>query len=118
MTPAEMKTQLAHALGALGVEIAGHHGDHMRWSATDLATDLAPLLSAAQERSSTLTHNAIFPAQGKCVIQNILKHRIVEAIQSLEDGLELDDICYVLTEQLVYWQLMLFKHLNDPAGGH
>ena len=44
MAKADMKQRLISALETLGVEIAGRHADPLRWSATDLATDLAPLL--------------------------------------------------------------------------
>jgi hypothetical protein len=39
-----MKTLLRRALDALGVTAAGRPGDPYRWSSSDLATDLAPLL--------------------------------------------------------------------------
>ena len=49
MPTRDMKKRLVHALETLGVQIAGRYDDHLRWSVTDLATDLAPLLSVAQE---------------------------------------------------------------------
>ena len=113
MTKADIKQQLISALKTLGVEIAGRHADHLRWSATDLATDLAPFLSNHAEGKEDMTRVAIFRDATKLTIQDVLKQRIVEAIR-ITDGAELDDICYVLTEQLVYWQLTLFKNLNDP----
>lgn len=35
---------LESALRKMGVEFAGRDGDKLRWSVSDLATDLAPLL--------------------------------------------------------------------------
>ena len=63
MPTQNMKKRLVHALETLGVEIAGRHADHLRWSVTDLATDLAPLLSAGQEpaRGEAPTQKAPHP---------------------------------------------------------
>ena len=60
-----------------------------------------------------LLRTDIFRDTAKLTVQDVLKQRIVEAIR-LTDGAEIDDVCYVLTEQLVYWPLTLFKNLNDP----
>lgn len=49
MPTQSMKQRLTRALKTLGVDSAGRHGDPLRWSATDLATDLAPLLDSPDE---------------------------------------------------------------------
>ena len=54
MTTQDMKTRLNHALATLGVRSAGRHDDHVRWSATDLATDLASLLSEPDEQGNVM----------------------------------------------------------------
>jgi hypothetical protein len=48
---ATLHDALVQALAALGVTHAGHAGDLRRWSHTDLATDLAPLLARLLEEA-------------------------------------------------------------------
>jgi hypothetical protein len=40
----EMRTMLEIALRELGVEVAGRRDNPLRWSASDLATDMAPII--------------------------------------------------------------------------
>lgn len=58
-----------------------------------------------------MTRKEIFQDDTKLAIQDILKQRIVAAIAQTT-GAEVDDICFVLTSQLVFWQLVLWKNLN------
>lgn len=44
LTEAELKTAITQSLVILGVQTAGHFDDGLRWSRTDLVTDLTPVL--------------------------------------------------------------------------
>ena len=86
MPTQNMKKRLVHALEKLGVEIAGRHADHLRWSVTDLATDLAPLLSAGQEpaRGEAPTQKAPHPFS----MQKERQMTRSEAMTRLENALD------------------------------
>jgi hypothetical protein len=58
---------------------------------------------------------SIFKSNDKLVAQNSLKGDIVRAIQNNE-GCEVDDIIYVLMQQLAFWQMTLLERLNSEVG--
>jgi len=64
---------------------------------------------------TSMSRESIFKDAGKLAAQAALKNAIVRAIQNTE-GTELDDIIYVLMEQVVFWQLTYFEHLNRQRG--
>ncbi len=53
MDEATLKATLLEIFAALGLTHAGREGDSWRWSASDLATDLAPRLVAALRAAET-----------------------------------------------------------------
>jgi hypothetical protein len=63
---------------------------------------------------TSFTREAIFKDNDKLVAQNSLRGNIIRAIQNAE-GCEVDDIIYVLMNQLTFWQLTLLERLNSEV---
>jgi energy-converting hydrogenase A subunit M len=59
---------------------------------------------------------SIFKSHDKLIAQNSLKNDIVRDIQNAE-GCDIDDIIYVLMQQLAFWQMTLLERLNSEVEG-
>ena len=80
MAKDDTKRRLISSFQALGLEIAGHRADHLRWSATDLAT----LLVKSNEHEGDMTRANIFRDMAKMTVQDVLKQRGVEVIRTTD----------------------------------